>query len=154
MERRDYILLEIEKIGELLTAIKQKLFGGKENLAITIEKQTEETKDILLTELNFDMDKFLALDRDESEQYLSEFKGFDIENTEQLADIVSQTGFAGKSKKHLEKALQLYELCRLNSKTYSWDRERKITEIKNANHIRQNLSTHLEMQRMSRLTLS
>lgn len=134
MERRDYILLEIEKIGLILTAIKQKLFGGKENLAITIEKQMEETKDILLTELNFDMDKFLAFDRDGSEQYLSEFKGFDIENTEQLADIIFQTGFAEKSKTHLEKALQLYELCRLNSKTYSWDREKKITEIKNANH--------------------
>ena len=63
MERRDYILLEIEKIGLILAAIKQKLFGGKENLAIPIEKQVEETKDILLNELNFDMDKFLASHR-------------------------------------------------------------------------------------------
>lgn len=133
MERRDYILLEIEKIGLILTAIKQKLFGGKENLSITIEKQMEETKDVLLNELKFDMDKFLALDRDESEQYLSEFKGFNVKNTEQLADVISQIGFAEKSKKHLEKGLQLYELCNLNSKTYSWGRERKITEIKNIN---------------------
>lgn len=134
MERRDYLLLEIEKIGLLLIAIKQKFFGGKENLAITIEKQMKETKDALLNELGFDLDRFLSLDIDESEQYLSEFKGFDIENTEQLADIISQMGFAGKSEKHLEKALQLYERCQLSSKTYSWDRERKIIEIKNANH--------------------
>lgn len=33
MERKDYILTEIEKIGVILTAIKQKLLGGKENSA-------------------------------------------------------------------------------------------------------------------------
>lgn len=135
MERRDYLLLEIEKIGLILTALKQKLLGGKENLAITIEKQTEDAKGMLLNEINFDLDRFLDLDNEASVQYLSSFKGFDIDNTEQLADFLSQIGFnnqTDKPKKYLEKALQLYEHCRLNSKTFSWDRERKITEIKNA----------------------
>lgn len=134
MERRDYLLLEIEKIGQLLTAIKQKLFGGKENLAITIEKQMEDAKEILFNETDFDLDKFLALNGEESVQYLSSFKGSDVENTEQLADFLSQIGFndpSDKSKKYLEKALQLYELCRLNSKTYSLEREGKIVAIKN-----------------------
>lgn len=125
MERRDYILLEIEKIGLILAAIKQKLFGGKESLAITIDKQMEETKELLLSEIGFDLDKFLALTNEESGQYLSAFKGFDVENTEQLADFIFQIGFtrkSGESKKYLEKALQLFELCRLNSKTYSLER--------------------------------
>ncbi len=135
MERRDYLLLEIEKIGLILTALKQKLFGGKENLAITIEKQTEDAKGMLLNEINFDLDRFLDLDNEASVQYLSSFKGFDIDNTEQLADFLSQIAFAdtsGTSKKYLEKALQLYQHCRLSSKTFSWVRERKIAEIKNA----------------------
>lgn len=134
MERRDYLLLEIEKIGQILIAIKQKLFGGKENLAITIEKQTEDAKEVLFNETNFDLDKFLALNGEESVQYLSSFKGFDVENTERLADFLSHIGFndqSDKSKRYLEKALQLYELCRLNSKTYSLEREGKIVAIKN-----------------------
>ena len=69
MERKDYILTEIEKIGVILTAIKQKLLGGKENSA--------------------------------------------------------------KSKEYLEKALQLYTISNLKSKTYSLEREMHIMEIKN-----------------------
>jgi len=30
MEQRDYILREIEKIGLILTAIRRKLFGGRD----------------------------------------------------------------------------------------------------------------------------
>ena len=130
MEQKDYILREIEKIGLILIAIKQKLFGGKENLAITIEKQMEETKDALLTELKFDIDNFLSLDKAETEQYLAEFEGFNAENTEHLADIISQIGFAKKSENYLEKALQLYEFCIFSSKTFSLDRERRMEEIR------------------------
>lgn len=106
MERRDYILLEIEKIGQILTAIKQKLFGGKENLAITIETQAEETKNVLLCELNFDLDQFLSMDLDTSIQYLDNFKGFNVENTDELAAYFSTLGFrdtSSQSKKYLEK---------------------------------------------------
>lgn len=131
MEQKDYILREIEKIGLILIAIKQKLFGGKENLAITIEKQMEETKDALLTELKFDIDNFLSLDKAETEQYLAEFEGFNAENIEHLADIISQIGFAKKSENYLEKALQLYEFCIFTNKTFSLDRERKMEGIRN-----------------------
>ncbi len=131
MERRDYILLEIEKIALVLTAIKQKLFGGKENLAISIEKQAEETKDILRCKLNFDLDEFLAMDLETSIQYLDNFKGFNVENTDALAVYFSTLGFASQSKEYLEKALQLYTISNLKSKTYSMEREMHIREIKN-----------------------
>jgi len=39
MEQRDYLLREIEKIGAIMSAIRQKIFGGKGNLAITLEQQ-------------------------------------------------------------------------------------------------------------------
>lgn len=130
MEQKDYILREIEKIGLILIAIKQKLFGGKENLAITIDKQMEETKDALLTELKFDIDNFLSLDKAETEQYLAEFEGFNAENIEHLADIIFQIGFAKKSENYLKKSLQLYEFCIFSSKTFSLDRERRMEEIR------------------------
>ena len=47
MTQRDYILREIEKIGAIVNAIRQKLFGGKENLSITPEKQMDNAKGML-----------------------------------------------------------------------------------------------------------
>lgn len=145
MEQRDYILREIEKIELILRAIRQNILGGQDRLAINIEKQVDDAKGMLLNELNFDIDKFLLLNIEESNEYLSNFEGFNIDNIEQLSECISQIGFSNKSelsKKYLEKALQLYELINLKSKTYSFERERNIMKIKNA--LQYNLSMILE----------
>ena len=134
MEQRDYILREIEKIGVVLSAILQKFFGGKDNLAITLEARIEDSKGMLLNEINFDLDKFLELNVENSNEYICSLDGFNIENMELLAEYLYQIGLndiGGSSKKHLEKALQLYELCNLKSKTYSFERETNIKAIKN-----------------------
>ena len=39
MVQRDYILREIEKIGAITNAFRQKIFGGSGNLAISLENQ-------------------------------------------------------------------------------------------------------------------
>jgi len=133
MVQRDYLLIEIEKIGALLGAIRQKLLGGKQNLAITIEHQIENAKGQLLNEMNFDLDKFLDLNIEESNEYILSFEGFSVENIELFAESISEIGFSGKcdnSKKYLEKALQLYNLCNMKSKTYSIERETNIMAIK------------------------
>jgi len=135
MEQKDYILREIEKIGLILSAIRQEIFGGQDRLAINLEKQVDDAKGMLLNELNFDLNKLLLLDNEESNKYLINFEGFNVENIERLAECISQIGFSNKSdrsKKYLEKALQLYELSNLKSKTYSFERERNILTIKNA----------------------
>ena len=134
MEQKDYLLKEIEKIGVIVNAIRQKIFGGKENLAITLEHQIENTKGELLNETNFDLDKFLDLNTEESNEYILSFAGFNVENIELLAKRLSEIGFSDNcddSKKYLEKALQLYNLCNLKSKTYSFERETNINAIKN-----------------------
>ena len=51
MEQKDYLLREIEKIGATVRAIWQKIVGGKDNLAITIEHQIENAKGQLLNEI-------------------------------------------------------------------------------------------------------
>ena len=135
MEQKDYLLREVEKIGLVLSAIRQKLFGCKENLAITLENQIETAKGMLLNETDFDLDKFLTLNIEDSNEYICSFEGFSIENIAFLAEHISQIGFSDESdkfKKYLEKALQLYELCNLKSKTYSMEREAIIKTIKNA----------------------
>jgi hypothetical protein len=134
MEQKDYFLREIEKLGAIINAIRQKIFGGKGHLAITLEKQIENEKGMLLNEINFDIDKLLALNIEELNEYISCFKGFNIENIELLAECFSQIGFNDEnddSRKYLEKALQLYELCNLKSKTYSFEREANIRAIRN-----------------------
>jgi hypothetical protein len=70
MIQRDYILREIEKIGAIMNAMRQKLFGGKGDLAITLEKQIEDIKGMLLNEINFDLDKFLDLNIEDSNEYM------------------------------------------------------------------------------------
>ena len=131
MLQQDYLLKEIEKIASIVIAIRQRIFGGTENFAITLEN----TKQILQTEINFDLDKFLDLNPEKANDYISTFQGLNVENIEMLADYISEIGFNNQndsSRKYLEKALQLYELCNVKSKTFSFEREEKISAIKNA----------------------
>jgi len=135
MTQRDFILKEIEKIGAMINAIRQKIFGGKDNASITLETQIENAKEMLSNGINFDLDNFLDLDLEKSNNYICSFEGFSVENIELLAQCISQIGFSDKCEhpqKYLEKALQLYKLCNSESKTYSFERERSIEIIENA----------------------
>jgi hypothetical protein len=133
LEQKDYILREIEKIGLILSYIRQKLFGGKESSSLTIENKFDTASTMLFEESEFNLNKFLSLNTEESNKYISDFKGFSSENIELLADLIFDICIAdtsNESKKHLEKALQLYEFCNSKSKTYSLKRENKIQTIK------------------------
>ena len=132
MEQKDYILREIEKMGMVLRAILNKFMGNTDNPAIQIEKQFEETKEMLYSNLDFDLEKFIAQNEKQSVDYISSFKGINIENLEILAEVLMRMGLQEKSgnrKSYLEKALQLLEYCKQKDKTYSFERERKIEEI-------------------------
>jgi len=133
MEQKDYLMREVEKIGLIMSAIGQKIFGGKGNTAITLEEQIKDAKDMLFNGADFDMDKFLNSTVQDSNKYISGFIGFNNDNIELLANYLFQIGLSNKSdnsKKHLEKALQLFELCNLQDKTYSFERESNIKIIK------------------------
>ena len=134
MEQKDYLLREIEKIGLLLRMIFSKIAVKEENLATTVESQFEEAKGLLLQETGIDIDLLLSLDERETDDYLSRFNGLNSANIEALADILSVTGMKAKPEMttvFLEKALNLYELCISTDKTFSFNRERKISEIRN-----------------------
>lgn len=135
MEQKDYLLREIEKIGLIIRYIWQKLFGGNENTSLTVEKKMNDVSEMLLNETGFDLNKFMLLNTQESNDYIVDFKGFSVENIELLADLMTQICFqrnSSDSKIYLEKALQLYELCNLKSSTYSLTRENKIDALKEA----------------------
>ena len=135
MEQKDYLLREIEKIGIIIRAMLQKFFEKQDNLAIRPEKQLEDAKGMLFKDLSFDLDKFILLDNEASTIYLSSFEGFNVENIEHLAVFIAQIGFngeTGNSETYLEKALYLYELCNVKSKSYSVKRAANIQDIQNA----------------------
>jgi len=135
MQQKDYLLREIEKIGLLLKMIFNKIAGKEENYALTIENQFEEEKELLLHEIGFNIDIFLLLEESGIEQYISKFDGIRGSNIELLADILKVMGMKTDSaitKEYLVRALKLYELCNSLDKTFSFDRESKISEIKNA----------------------
>lgn len=134
MEQKDYLMRDVEKIGLIMAAIGGRIFGGKGSLAMSLEMQMNEAKDMLFHGANFDLDIFLDANAEESNAYLSRFNGFDADNLELLADYLYEVGLqnqSDKSKKYLEKALLLFELCNKHGKTYCREREAKIERIKN-----------------------
>ena len=133
MEQKDYLLREIEKIGAVMRAILNRFTGNTENLAITIEKRFEQTKEQLFDETGLDLDEFLNLDMAETKEFIRHFKGINIANLEMLAEILFHLGVENKSGNEnivLSKALILFELCNETDKTYSTERELKIEMIK------------------------
>jgi hypothetical protein len=130
MERRDYLLREIEKIGMIMSAIRQKVFGGKDKLSITIEQEMGVLKGLLLNDAYLDFDKLMNLDQRGTDEYLSNLNGFSVENIELLAETVSDLGHKHDSTILLEKSLQLFEICNLRDRTFSLEREIKINRIK------------------------
>jgi hypothetical protein len=132
MEQRDYLLREIEKIGLLLRMIFNKLIGKEESYSIPVENQFAAVKGSLLHEIGFDIDLFLSLEETEVEPYISKFNGISGSNLELLADILNEMGVmadAAQRRSYWDKALMIYHLCNSLDKTFSLDRERKISEI-------------------------
>jgi hypothetical protein len=133
MEQKDYLLREIEKIGLMLRMIISKLRLKGDNTAITLKTQFEEANELMLQEAGFDMEEFLKIDINEVEQYLSKFAGFRAANIELLADILKEMGVSAEPKLAkilFEKSLRLYQICNALDKTFSFERENKINEIK------------------------
>jgi hypothetical protein len=133
MEQKDYLLREIEKIGDIIRAIRQKLFGGTDDLAISVANQAEALKEMMLSEAFIDLDEILAMDTAETDAYLAGQKGFNVENIELLAQTLADIGMTSAppaSFAMLEKALQLYEICNLRDRTYSFAREAQINRIR------------------------
>lgn len=134
MEQKDYMLREIEKIGAILRAIINRLTGSLDGAAIHIEKQFEETREMLANKMDFDLDKFMEQSESESKNYISSFKGINLENIGLLADILMQMGLNQKSEPiqkrvFLKKSIQLYNYCKQIDKTYIYARESKINLI-------------------------
>ena len=133
MEQSDYILREIQKIGEMLLKIRKKIVGAEITNSQPFDFQLEEVKNILLDTIGLNLDEFLFLSEKETKQYIAGNYGLNNNNIELLGDFCKTMGEKTgniKSQSYLKKALELYELCNSLDKTYSIDREYKISSLK------------------------
>ncbi|MEI8203127.1 MAG: hypothetical protein WCH34_08965 [Bacteroidota bacterium] len=130
MEQKDFLMREIEKIGLFLQLIFDKLRGKEVSYALQLERQFEEAKAQLLNETGFNLEVFLSLQENETAQYMSQFRGFNAANIELLADVLCEMATQASSANYFAGALCLYELCNRTDKTFSFEREHKIEEIK------------------------
>jgi len=132
MQKEDYLLREIEKIGMMLMMIIKKLIVRQEKLPNQFDYELKEAKEIL-RETGFDMDEFLLLDPDMIEGYLMKIEGMRGPNLELLGDMLKEMGMSTEPElrqAYLRKSLNLYELCNSLDKTFSLERESKISGIK------------------------
>ena len=132
MQKEDYILREIEKIGIMLQMLIRKLVATQEKLPEQYDIQLNEVK-AQLEHIGFNLDEFLQLDRNKIESHLKQFDGMRGPNLELLGDLMRETGMGNDpslQKSCLERALDLYELCNALDRTYSFEREDKINQIK------------------------
>jgi hypothetical protein len=134
MEQEDYLLREIEKIGILLNMIFNKLNVKKSNFELTSENQFGVLQEMLLKDTGIDIGILSSLDESGIGKYVSKFTGFNGSNLELLADLFKEMGMKSgspASSEYFDMALKLYDLCNASDKTFSFERERKISEIKN-----------------------
>lgn len=116
MQQEDFIKREIERIGAIISAVRQLLFGGKDNLSIVLEKQMDDIKGMLRRDTGFDIDKFLSMNDIEADSYVDNLRGYSIENVELLAEVLSRIGHRNQSHPYMEKALLLYQHCNAKDK--------------------------------------
>jgi len=135
MEQRDYLLREIEKIGQVLRAILNRITGKTGEIAISIENQFNEVKNELLNKANFDLTEFSNMSDENALNYTKNLSGLNLQNIEQLVQIIEKIAITEplKTKESLlKKALLLLQYCKLQDKTFSIERELQITRLNSA----------------------
>lgn len=129
MEQRDYLLREIEKIGVLIRAFFGIFSDADKQEATEPQAGLDELKSTMLSETGFDLDKFISLEENDRQDYISGFVGFNVLNVELLADLltnISKQVDLHSRCAYLKAALHLYSLCNISDKTYTFARENKI----------------------------
>jgi hypothetical protein len=137
MEQRDYLLREIERIGQVLRAILNRLTGRGPTPALSMDNQFEETKNELLDMANFDLSEFLQMNGEKAIDYIKSLSGFSITNIEELAlilELLADDANLPTRMELLQKALLMLNYCKEKDKTFSMERENKILRITEGLH--------------------
>ncbi len=135
MEKRDYLMDQIEQLGQALAMIYSKLMGFRDQGKVP--EAIEMTSLSLKTELNIDLDELSAIPGEDFVIRMKEDKKFNYSNLELLADILLHIAndihsSYPDSKQDLnlyDKCLKVYKYLNDRDLTYSFERQAKIERI-------------------------
>jgi hypothetical protein len=133
MEQKDYILREIEKIGQMLRMLVDKIKQMKSTDSESISEMVDEHLALVSEGMNFDVKGSLMLGEKEFEAYLMRLPGTSVPNLEMLADLLFELGTGSSQPRRsdcLKSALRIYEATRKLDRVFSITREEKIYEIR------------------------
>lgn len=136
MFNQDFIMRQIQQMTQVLNRILTQVLKLK---SVEDQTQTMNFLDVeLMQELGFDLDEILQISDEEDLVSFKGKSGFNNENLNILADIlfeVADQNFEdpdhhAKSLQFFSQSLRMYEFLEKDEKTYSIDRNLKISKIK------------------------
>jgi hypothetical protein len=131
MERRDYLLRQIQFMMQTLAALIRKLTGLKDT---DEEEEIRIVTDTILKEnLNTSLEEILKVPVSEIADFMHKVKGVHISNIDLLAEVFFLNANSAKDSKVtndlLVRALELLEWTDRTYKVFSLERYQKIQEI-------------------------
>lgn len=135
MEKRDYLMDQIEQLGQALALLFSRLYGLKSQGKIP--EAIEMINQSLVSELGLDITDLSAIPTDDFILTLKEKKKFNYANLEQLADILLLIADESEGNKSVHeqsqdlyvKCLSIYNYLNERDLTYSFERQSKIERI-------------------------
>ncbi len=135
MEKRDYLMDQIEQLGRALAMIYSKLQGFRNEGKVP--ESIELTSLSLKTELDLDLDELSAIPAGDFVSRMKEDKKFNYANLEILADILLHIADdinqsdpdSREGRDFYNKALKVYNYLNERDLTYSFERQAKIERI-------------------------
>lgn len=135
MEKRDYLMDQIELLGQALASIFSKLYGLSSQQKIP--EAIEMTSQSLKSELDLDLAELSSIPTDQFIQTLQINKKFNHANLEQLADILlliaddlySSKPGSDQDLNFYTRSLHIYNYLNNSDLTYSSERQLKIKKI-------------------------
>jgi len=135
LEKRDYLMDQIEQLGRALAMIYSKLLGFRNEGKVP--EAIEMTTLSLKTELDLDLDELAAIPTEDFLSRMKDDKKFNYANLEILADIllhiaddINQSDPDSKQDLNFyDKALKIYKYLNERDLTYSFERQAKIERI-------------------------
>jgi hypothetical protein len=136
MEERDYFKRQIDLLGKVLGKLLADLIGKKNDEGFT--RGIEITNQVLKDELNIDIPFLISIPKDKIIDFLKIEKGLNDENLELIAEILIlnlEKNLDNKIEEInrlnlYEKCLEVYEYIEKSNKTYSFERNMRIKNIR------------------------
>jgi hypothetical protein len=134
MERRDYLLTQIQQLGRFLRRLIEMMMGksSSSNLEELMNQQHQEFKE----SCGFDIELLTTPVFEELKEAIITNNSYNPENIQLLADYMTLLASKNidtpptKIYRLKQNALKLYELLEVSEKTFSLERQAKMAELR------------------------